>query len=245
MAKKIGSSSRVTECACVIHGSGYDWQYVERLHSMLNRQLPGGARMHVYTEHDRSVPPHMVKHILEDWAGVSGPKKSWWYKMQLFNSEHWQGPLLYLDLDVVVFNDMTWATAGHHDYFWTLRDFRYLQRTGYSGMNSSLMYWNTVQFDWVWQKFRGENLEDVMRRHAGDQDYIGAVIDHTKRRFYPEKHVQSYRWQVQDGGMQFPSRTFSKPGAGAVIDPEASVIVFHGTPKPHQVSDPLIKQLWK
>ena len=245
MAKKIGASPRVTECACVIHGSGYDWQYVEKLHSMLDRQLPGGVRMHVYTEHDRSVPPHMVKHILEDWAGVSGPKKSWWYKMQLFNSEHWQGPMLYLDLDVVVFNDMTWATAGHHDYFWTLRDFRYLQRPGYSGMNSSLMYWNTVQFDWVWQKFRGENLEDVMRRHAGDQDYIGAVIDHNKRRFYPEKHVQSYRWQVQDGGMQFPSRTFSKPGAGAVINPEASVIVFHGSPKPHQVSDPLIKNLWK
>ena len=68
MAKKNRTrTDQVTDCACVIHSSGYDWIYVERLHNMLNRWMPGGARLHVFTEHDRSVPPHMVKHVLEDW----------------------------------------------------------------------------------------------------------------------------------------------------------------------------------
>ena len=83
------------DCACVIHGSGYDWQYVERLYNMLCRNLLKEVRLHVYTEHDRSVPPHMVKHILEDW-GISGPKRSWWYKMQLFNPTHFAGNMLQL-----------------------------------------------------------------------------------------------------------------------------------------------------
>jgi len=60
-------TDQMIDCACVIHGTGYDWIYVERLYNMLNRHLSGGCRMHVYTEHDRSVPPHMIKHCLEDW----------------------------------------------------------------------------------------------------------------------------------------------------------------------------------
>jgi hypothetical protein len=49
----------------------------------------------------------MVKHILDDW-GISGPKRSWWYKMQLFNPAHFAGNLLYFDLDVVIANQLNW-----------------------------------------------------------------------------------------------------------------------------------------
>ena len=107
------------DCACVIHGSGYDWQYVERLYNMLCRNFTPKVRMHVYTEHDRSVPPHMVKHILEDW-GIAGPKRSWWYKMQLFNPALFSGNLLYLDLDVVIANNLDWIRDLSLDYFWTI-----------------------------------------------------------------------------------------------------------------------------
>ena len=65
MAKKL---TKHVDCACVIHGKAYDWRYVERLYNMLSRNLDREVRMHVYTEHDRSVPPHMVKHILDDWG---------------------------------------------------------------------------------------------------------------------------------------------------------------------------------
>ena len=82
------------DCACVIHGSGYDWIYVDRLYSMLSRHISRGIRLHVYTEPGRPVPPHMIRHDLQEWAGVSGRKQSWWYKMQLFNPAHHQGQLL-------------------------------------------------------------------------------------------------------------------------------------------------------
>jgi hypothetical protein len=106
---------------------------------MLSRNLPGGIRFHVYTEASRPVPPHMIKHAVTEWPSVSGPKREWWYKMQLFNTEHHRGNLLYMDLDVVIIDQLDWMLDCHLDYFWTIRDFRYLQQSTFSGMNSSII----------------------------------------------------------------------------------------------------------
>ena len=231
------------DCACVIHSNGYDWTYVDRLYNMLSRQITAGIRFHVYTEADRPVPPHMIKHCLEEWPEVRGPKRSWWYKMQLFNPEHFDGNLLYLDLDVVVFNSLDWVTACDPEYFWTIRDFRYLQHAC-SSMNSSMMWWNVGQFAWVWDQFCRESRDTVIRRHHGDQDYINSVITPKHKRFWPDQHFQSWRWQCQEGGYDFPRRRHRAPGAAAHVDPDASVIVFHGQPKPHQINDPIVQAHW-
>ena len=118
MAKKNRARpDTVTDCACVIHGSGYDWQYVEKLYNMLTRNLQGSIRFHVYTEASRSVPPHMIKHQLTEWPGIGGPRRSWWYKMQLFNQHHHQGNLLYFDLDCVIVADLQWLVDLPTDHF--------------------------------------------------------------------------------------------------------------------------------
>lgn len=235
---------QVIDCACVLHGTGYDWQYVEKLYNMLVRYLPTGIRFHVYTEHDRSVPPHMIKHILDDW-GVSGPKKSWWYKMQLFNRQHYQGQLLYLDLDVVVVRDLSWITTLPTDYFWCIRDFRYLQNAQVNTMNSSMMWFDTDKFGWVWDKFNSGNVLQTIGSFPGDQDFLNHTIDHNQRRFFEDRYFESYRWQCLDGGYNFKKRTHHQPGSGVCIASDTSVVVFHGKPKPHQVTDSVIQQQWQ
>jgi hypothetical protein len=241
MAKK---HPKPIDCACVIHGNGYDWQYVEKLYNMLCRNLSAEVRMHVYTEHDRSVPPHMVKHILEDW-GISGPKRSWWYKMQLFNPAHFSGDMLYLDLDVVIANSLDWLPAHSTDYFWTIRDFRYLQRRDTVTMNSSVMWFNVDRFAWIWHQFSHADFKTTIRSYPGDQDSLGAVLDVNQRRFFDDFRFESFRWQCLDGGFDFAKRKHLKPGTGVRIQPDTSVVVFHGTPKPAQVHDPVIQQLWQ
>ena len=241
MAKK---NPKPIDCACVIHGSGYDWQYVEKLYNMLCRNLSTEVRMHVYTEHDRSVPPHMVKHILEDW-GISGPKRSWWYKMQLFNPEHFAGNVLYLDLDVVIARTLDWIPGHSTDYLWTIRDFRYLQRRDTVTMNSSMMWFNVDRFAWIWHKFSSEDFKTTIKSYPGDQDYLGAVLDVNQRRFFDDFRFESFRWQCLDGGYEFSRRRHLQPGTGVQIKPDTSLVVFHGSPKPHQVQDPTITSLWK
>jgi hypothetical protein len=238
------SQSTMIDCACVIHGTGYDWEYVERLYYMLTRQLPGGIRFHVYTEHDRSVPPHMIKHILDDW-GIGGPKKSWWYKMQLFNPAHFSGRMLYLDLDVVVVQNLEWITALPTDYFWTIRDFRYLQNPRLNSMNSSVMWFDVDRFSWVWDKFNSGPVLQKIQGFPGDQDFLNATIDHNQRRFFDDCKFQSYRWQCLDGGYNFNRRSHHRPGSGTVIAPDTSVVVFHGKPKPHQITDPAVREHWR
>ena len=113
------------DCACVIHGDLYSWKYVDRLYSMLSRNITQGIRLHVYTEERRLVPPPYIKHSLDDWK-IGGPKKSWWYKMQLFNTAHHAGPLLYFDLDTVIVKNIDWLVNLPLSYFWAVRDFKYL-----------------------------------------------------------------------------------------------------------------------
>jgi len=232
------------DCACVIHGNGYDWQYVERLYNMLCRNLHKEVCLHVYTEHDRSVPPHMVKHILEDW-GISGPKRSWWYKMQLFNPAHFAGNMLYFDLDVVIADSIDWIPENPTDYLWTIRDFRYLQRRDTVTMNSSAMWFNVDRFAWIWHKFSQADFKTTIKSYPGDQDYLGAVLDVNQRRFFDDFRFESFRWQCLDGGYDFAKRKHLKPNSGVKIQPSTSVVVFHGNPKPAQVLDPVIQQLWR
>jgi len=200
MAKKNRiSTDPITDCACVIHGEAYSWEYVEKLYNMLSRHLPAGIRMHVYTEPHRPVPAHMIKHELLEWPGISGPKRSWWYKMQLFDNSHFTGA----------------------------------------------MYWDTAKFGWVWDKFTEEDINKVVTRWPGDQDYINQIISPNQRRYFADYHCQSFRWQALDGGMNFRARKANSPGGGVKLAPDASVLVFHGKPKPHEVSNPHIQQLWQ
>ena len=233
------------DCACVIHGHGYDWVYVEKLYNMLVRNSTRKIRFHVYTELERSVPPHMIKHVLTEWNGVTGPRKSWWYKMQLFNSEHHQGPLLYFDLDLVLVRNIDWIANLPTRYFWAIKDFRYLWRNNHAGINSSVMWWDTRKFNHIWQEFSTQNLDYICKKFHGDQDYISMHISNKERRTFEEKYIMSWRWQALDGGYDFKSRIFKQPNTGTKFDNETSILVFHGNPKPHETTDPEIIKYWQ
>jgi hypothetical protein len=166
--------------------------------------------------------------------------------MQLFNPEHYSGNLLYMDLDVVIIDDVSWIPCLHTDYFWTIKDFRYLQKSAFTGMNSSIMWWNTKNFEHIWQDFCKIPIDNVVRQYQGDQDYLGVVIDHNRRRYFETPRVQSWRWEVADGGYDFAARKPKKPGTGSQLNPAASILVFHGRPKPHEcTTDPVIDRFWQ
>lgn len=232
------------DCACVIHGDAYDWVYVENLYNMLNRHITPGIRLHVYTEAERSVPTPMIKHELEPWA-LSGPKQSWWYKIQMFNSEHHKGPLLYFDLDVVITENIDWMWNLPLRYFWAVRDFKYMWRPTHQGINSSILWWDTTMFHSLWKQFKKQDLEYVLKRYHGDQDYITDAVPEHLRRFFDNQRVKSWRWQVLDGGYDFATRRHLAPGTGTNKDDLPSVLVFHGKPKPADIDDPVVRQHWR
>jgi hypothetical protein len=234
----------IIDCACVIHGTAYSWQYVERLYSMLNRHLTPGIRLHVYTEADRKVPAPMIKHELIEWE-FDRPGRGWWYKMQLFNPEHHAGPVLYFDLDTVIVDNIDWIWQHSTTYFWAIRDFKYLWSPGHAGLNSSVMWWDTQKYKHVWEGFLQQDLSKTMIKYRGDQDYIFDVIPKNQHRLFDIDKIKSWRWQCLDGGYNFQKKCHLAPKTGTQLTASTSILVFHGNPKPDQVLDNVVLQHWK
>jgi len=232
------------DCACVIHGTAYTWDYVDRLYSMLSRHISTGIRLHVYTEAHRTVPEPYIKHSLLDW-GSGGPTQSWWYKMQLFNPKQYRGPLLYFDLDTVIVKNIDWIHRLPLDYFWTIRDFKYLWKPNSYSINSSIMWFNTAKFNDVWDNFRQLNIAQITAKYRGDQDYITEAINLKDRRFFDINQIKSWRWECLDGGYEFAKKRHLLPNTGTVIPHTTSVLVFHGHPKPAEILDTLVVQHWQ
>lgn len=236
-------SLSAVDCACVIHGDVYPWIYVDRLYNMLSRHLSRNIRLHVYTEAERSVPAPMIKHVLPDW-GISGPKRSWWYKIQLFDPAEHSGPLLYFDLDTVIVDNIDWICDLPAKWFWTVRDFKYLWRPTHYSINSSIMWWDTQQFANVWQDFQQQDLQKIIKQYRGDQDYLGQILPVSQIRFLDSERIKSWRWQCLDGGTHL-NRRIRVNDAVTVLTENTDVLVFHGHPKPHEIQDPAVLQHWK
>ena len=152
--------------------------------------------------------------------------------------------MLYFDLDVVILQDITWMTQVDSSRFYTLRDFRYLWRPNWTGINSSIMRWDPEIYSWIWHTLQDQDLGRIMGQYPGDQDYLTRVLAPHQVAFFDDSRFQSWRWQVWEGGMDLRTRQSRQPGRGAQVAPGTDVVIFHGRPKPHQIQDPWIQRHW-
>ena len=107
------------------------------------------------------------------------------------------------------------------------------------------MWWNTKNYQYVWDSFCAQDLDNMVRRHHGDQDFLTATIPHNQCRYLDVNRVQSWRWQCVDGGYDFRRKRHNCPGTGTQIADNTSVLVFHGRPKPADITDAVILQHWQ
>lgn len=232
------------DCACLIHDVLYSWDYVEKLYHALCRNLTPKVRLHVYTESSREVPAEFQRHDLIEWPNIRGPKRSWWYKIQLFNSQHHRGHMLYLDLDTVICGNLDWIWQLPKTAFWAARDFKYLFRPNKFAINSSVMWFNPAEYHYIYDQFNPQDVVDRKKAWHGDQDYIMEKIPPSNLGYLDHTRIRSWRWELLDGGFDFKKRSHVKPGLGTTILDGTSIMVFHGNPKPHELQDPAILQHW-
>lgn len=232
----------VRDCVCLIHGRRYSWEYVTKLHSMLNRNSTVPIRLHVLTEPDRVVPAPMIKHDLQLWPGIAGPRLAWWYKMQMFDQARFSGFMVYFDLDVVITNNIDWLWQQDPKCFWAIHDFRRLWRVGEHKINSSVMAWDTKRFYWIWEDFSNSDMQVIIKKYRGDQNYLDAVMPGTHLRFFEQTSIKSWKWQISKNPGILP---LLKSQIKNNTDLPCSIIIFHGDPKPHEITEPHIQQHWK
>jgi hypothetical protein len=107
------------------------------------------------------------------------------------------------------------------------------------------MWWDTAQYQHVWKTVVDQDIDFFVHKYRGDQDFVSDVIPITHRRFFHSEWVKSWKWECVDGGFDFARKKYQSPGAGTDIDNDTSILVFHGHPKPHEISDVTVIKHWQ
>lgn len=213
--------------ACVLKSGGiYDADWVTK--------LKRGVRRHLSIPHkfvclsDVDIPMSRIP-LVNNWPG-------WWSKIELFRPGIFSGPVLYLDLDTVIVGSLK-EIAEYPHTFTTAHEFYRPDQ-----VCSTAMAWNgefgiyeafAKNSDFYMNKYDGKNLRST--GYIGDQAFIehhlksnGVKVEMFKDLFGP-KSVASYKVH----------RCFAAPPKGA------SIVAFHGRPKPHQLNDGWVAETWR
>lgn len=166
----------------------------------------------------------------------------WWSKMELFREFQ---RAFYVDLDVVLMGDISPYMFGHFKFAMSAN------MTRRHGVNSSVMSWEG-DHRFLYERFIA-NKDEVMKTFNktarwGDQDFIKETYTAVRgplpkfQHKFPELIV-SYKYDIMSKGQRV------KPGARDRVplrgewQQKPRVVVFHGSPKPHQVRDPWVPPL--
>ncbi len=218
---------------CLKWGTKYSAEYVNKLHSMVERHLSLPHRFVCLTEDETNINPQV-----ECLPLLSDNLTGWWNKLSIFQEEvhDLKGPTVFLDLDVVITGNIDFLFTeqedetfrGVEDFIWPNREF-----------NTSVFRFNIGSHPSVYRRFTreltlrsdGNYYNRGNTAFVGDQPWITHCIfpngGHTKHAYQPGQIV-SYKRRVMHGG----------------LSPEIKIVVFHGEPNPDQVDDRWIHEHW-
>lgn len=208
--------------ACVWWGTLYSIEYVEKLYNSVKRNLTIPFEFVCITNHE--TVPDGVNKIKPP---LSNTNTGWWQKVGLFAPTLFpkDSRVLYLDLDVVITGSLD-NIVSVTEPFCMIENFGPNKK--HAAHNSSIMVWTpTNKTQAIYDSFS----DDVMKELHGDQCYIWRVLRNDIHNF-PKNWIVSYKyekikqWQHQDD--------------------DTSIIIFHGKPKPADVTnEEQIKNNWR
>ena len=226
---------------CVRFGNKYGRNYVERLRNMVSRHLTIPYEFVCLT--DDQHPIEGVRSIVQPSANYA---KGWWHKVHMFDPNlALQGRILYLDLDVVIHNNINKLVDIKGDRFYGIRDFNRKFYPSWHSLNSSALSWTHGTNADIWTKFQAD--KSTAQRLQGDQDWIWKLAK-DRIKFWPDSWIQSYKWEIR-GRDELVDRTgrkgFKTVSNNVKPNPECSVAVFHGAPNPEDVQDLFVVDNWR
>jgi hypothetical protein len=227
---------------CLKHGELYGPEYVNKLYNMIQRNLTLPHRFICFTENSTGISSEIEIRQLPLDINLSG----WWWKLYLFKKDHFakDDTILFFDLDMVIVNNINTLITYLPDHFVGLEDVGRVFRKFPKKLGSAVMRWTAGTYSDIWETFILDPT--VVKQLKGDQDWIW-YLHKNSIEFYPEKWIQSYKWEIrmQSELIRVGRNQIFKTVRSPYVDPETSVIAFHGTPNPEDVFDPVIVNNWK
>jgi hypothetical protein len=226
---------------CLKHGDKYGPEYVNRLYNMVNRNITTDYEFVCFTENDSGVNKNIRIEPLPRLPNVKG----WWYKPMFFNPGiGLDGNILFMDLDVIVFNNIDDLFLHKPEKFCIIRDFNRYVIKNYKKFNSSVFRLTVGDQSHVYEKFI-KNPDAIMKKFRGDQDYFYSEI--TNFEYWDDEWIRSYKWEMRGNPTMITDKYGNKNFkniANPVITPGNKIAVFHGHPNPGDCADPWVKEHW-
>jgi hypothetical protein len=112
-----------------------------------------------------------------DTISLIGDTPTWWAKLELFRPSLFNTPVLYIDLDMVICNELDSLVKGcYGSKFLMLKDPK--EKTPGSGM----MYWEG-DYSYLWELYNSDpkKAQEVYRKKPkiGDQGFISDNVDYS------------------------------------------------------------------
>lgn len=205
---------------CIRAGEAFSPAYVSILKDMVVRNLEAGfeGRFVCFTDRPQELPEGI------ETAPLPADLPGWWSKLALFRDDLFPrgDRVLFFDLDTVITGAIDQIAAWDGEGLAILQDF---YRP--NGLQSSVMAWRAGEHSEIWESYLAAGWPTNDPR--GDQRWIEQNLSVRK----------VVLWQAL-----FPKMFVSyKQTRG--IPQAASVVVFHGLPRPHDVTEGWVPRVWR
>lgn len=240
MEQTVQSTEQTNYVACLKWGNKYSAEYVNKLHSMVQKHCTIPHEFVCFTENSKG----LNKGIRVESLPLL-PTQGWWFKPYMLSSElpMQKGTLLFFDLDVVIFRNIDNLFTYKPHKFCIIRDFNRSIRKTWDRMNSSVFRTPIGKYNTYYQDFK-RNVSFHTSKNRGDQDWMFRNIrDHE---FWPDDWIMSYKWEMRDRNklkLVNGKRNFIDID-NPVVKQDTNVAVFHGDPNPADCKDPWVQQHW-
>lgn len=213
---------------CLKWGDKFNHEHVNRLYRMVCKNLDDDFNFICYTENSNNINSNIIIRPLPDYD-----LENWWWKLTLF--EHTTKNItLFLDLDVVIQNNITHLKKFYNEFRITLIKAWWKPKlinakeniNSHFDMdyNSSVMLWNGDMTD-IWNKFY-ENPEYYMMKYKGIDSYL--YFHHFKKlNYFPKKVVYSRLYGYNEKNY-WDTKKYDEPPNGLYYKPNFKICIFNG-----------------
>jgi hypothetical protein len=208
---------------CMKWGTKYGPQYVNRLHAMVQRHLKGDFRFVCLTDRSEGIVPEVQCLPIPSLDLPPGIPERGWTKLTTFAADlhGLQGTALFLDLDVVIVDDITpfFELPGE---FLIIHDWKRPWRvTG----NSSVYRFRLGAHADLLAHFRG-HVDEVRAAFRHEQAYLSDWLQRQgKLAYWPAAWCASWKYHCIP---RFPTNYWRDPQ----IPAGARILIFHGVMNP-------------
>ncbi|MEO3713569.1 glycosyltransferase [Roseateles flavus] len=221
MSPSQAASDRVI--LCMKWGTKYGPEYVNRLYAMVARHLRGPFRFVCLTDRVEGIRPEVQCLPIPELKLPTGIPERGWTKLTTFEADlhGLQGTALFLDLDVVIVDDITPFFEVPGDFL-IIHDWKRPWRiTG----NSSVYRFRLGAHADVLERFRREH-EAIRARFRNEQAYLSDEIHQQgKLQYWDAAWCASYKYHCIP---TWPSNYWKPPH----IPKGARILIFHGVMNP-------------